>query len=388
MERWTGRVAVVTGASAGIGAAIAGELVKKGLKVVGLARRVERVEALEKSLKSEKGKLYAIKCDVTNDLEVTETFKWIKRNLGGVDILINNAGVGSFNSIRDGPVENWRKIFDLNVLALSVCTKEALQSMKEKGVDDGHIIHISSIAGHTIPLFPGIEMYSASKHAVTALTEGLRRELVKQKSKIRVTVITSTMERWSGRVAVVTGASAGIGAAIAEELVKKGLKVVGLARRVERVEDLANSIKSATGKLYPLKCDVSKESEVTEAFKWIKTTLGGVDILINSAGVGSQSSLTDGPVEKWRKIFDLNVLALSVCTKEALQSMKEKGVDDGHIIHINRFVRKIKTGARTYHKTRWFTLLRKDKVKIFPTKSNENQNSTSVLSVQSSVLPQ
>ncbi|XP_023723991.1 farnesol dehydrogenase-like [Cryptotermes secundus] len=190
MERWTGRVAVVTGASAGIGAAIAGELVKKGLKVVGLARRVERVEALEKSLKSEKGKLYAIKCDVTNDLEVTETFKWIKRNLGGVDILINNAGVGSFNSIRDGPVENWRKIFDLNVLALSVCTKEALQSMKEKGVDDGHIIHISSIAGHTIPLFPGIEMYSASKHAVTALTEGLRRELVKQKSKIRVTSVS------------------------------------------------------------------------------------------------------------------------------------------------------------------------------------------------------
>jgi NAD(P)-dependent dehydrogenase (short-subunit alcohol dehydrogenase family) len=49
---------------------------------------------------------------------------------------------------------------------------------------------------------------------------------------------------------------------------------------------------------------------------------------------------TDGPTEKWRKIFDLNVLGLSVCTKEALQSMKERGVDDGHIIHINRFVRK------------------------------------------------
>jgi NADP+-dependent farnesol dehydrogenase len=55
---------------------------------------------------------------------------------------------------------------------------------------------------------------------------------------------------------------------------------------------LANSIKTATGKLYPLKCDVSKESEVTEAFKWIKTNLGGVDILINNAGVGSYNSLT------------------------------------------------------------------------------------------------
>ncbi|XP_023714657.1 farnesol dehydrogenase [Cryptotermes secundus] len=190
MERWSGRVAVVTGASAGIGEAIAEELVKKGLKVVGLARRVEKVQALEKSLKSEKGKLYAIKCDVSKEPEVTEAFKWIKHNLGGVDILINNAGVASFNSLSDGPVENWRKIFDLNVLGLSVCTKEALQSMKERGVDDGHIIHINSVAGHKDPTFVGIQMYCASKHAVTALTEGLRRELVQQKSKIRVTSLS------------------------------------------------------------------------------------------------------------------------------------------------------------------------------------------------------
>ncbi|XP_069683498.1 farnesol dehydrogenase-like [Periplaneta americana] len=188
MERWSGRVAVVTGASSGIGAAIAQELVKKGLKVAGLARRVERVQDLANSLKSAPGKLYPIKCDVTKQEEVKEAFKWVKDNLGGTDILVNNAGVCSINTLADGPVENWRKIYDLNVLALSMCTKEALQSMKEKGVDDGHIIHINSIGGHNI--LDGVAMYCSSKHAVTALTEGLRRELVNQKSKIRVTSLS------------------------------------------------------------------------------------------------------------------------------------------------------------------------------------------------------
>ncbi|XP_069683513.1 farnesol dehydrogenase-like [Periplaneta americana] len=188
MERWSGRVAVVTGASAGIGAAIAQELVKKGLKVVGLARREERMQELANSLKSAPGKLHPIKCDVTKEEDVKEAFKWVKDNLGGTDILVNNAGVASFNTLIDGPVENWRKIYDLNVLALCMCTKEALQSMKEKGVDDGHIIHINSIAGHKVLDF--FCLYSSSKHAVTALTEGLRCELVKQKSKIRVTSIS------------------------------------------------------------------------------------------------------------------------------------------------------------------------------------------------------
>ncbi|XP_021929736.1 farnesol dehydrogenase-like [Zootermopsis nevadensis] len=190
MERWSGRVAVVTGASAGIGEAITQELVKKGLKVVGLARRVDRVEALKNSLKSATGKLYPLKCDVSKESEVREAFKWIKTNVGGVDILVNNAGVASFSNLIDGPTELWRKIFDLNVLGLSVCTKEALQSMKESGVDDGHIIHINSVVGHKPPSNVGIAMYSASKHAVTALTEGLRRELVKQNSKIRVSSVS------------------------------------------------------------------------------------------------------------------------------------------------------------------------------------------------------
>ncbi|KAJ9585018.1 hypothetical protein L9F63_020628 [Diploptera punctata] len=191
MERWVGRVAVVTGASVGIGAALVEELVKKGLLVVGIARRVEKVEELARNLKSEKGKLHPLKCDVSKETEIRDAFKWIKSNLGGVDILVNNAAIAKNSNLMDGPFENWKTIIDLNVLGLSLCTSEALAIMRENGVDDGHIIHINSMAGHSVPESPLLAyMYSVSKHAVTVLAEGLRRELRSKNSKIRVTSVS------------------------------------------------------------------------------------------------------------------------------------------------------------------------------------------------------
>lgn len=196
MERWAGRVAVVTGASAGIGAAIAVALVNHGMKVVGIARRVEKVEKLKNELKGEPRILYPLKADVSKEDDVFSAFQWIKKNLGGVDVLVNNAGIAGNSTLHDGPVSKWREVLDLNVLGLSLCTKEALQSMKERGVDDGHIIHISSINGHGVPqhsLEFGLMMYTATKNGVNVLTEGLRRELVDRKSKIRVTAISPGM---------------------------------------------------------------------------------------------------------------------------------------------------------------------------------------------------
>nr|CAD7443480.1 unnamed protein product [Timema bartmani] len=94
------------------------------------------------------------------------------------------------------------------------------------------------------------------------------------------------MERWSGRVALVTGASAGIGAAIVRELVKNGLIVVGLARRAELVE-----LKGFPGKLHAFKGDASKEEDILAAFDWIKKNLGRIDVLVNNAGVLHMLSL-------------------------------------------------------------------------------------------------
>nr|CAD7586493.1 unnamed protein product [Timema genevievae] len=503
MERWSGRVALVTGASAGIGAAIVRELVKNGLIVVGLARRAELVEELSAELKGAPGKLHALKGDVSKEEDILAAFDWVKKNLGRIDVLVNNAGVLYLSMLTDGETSHWKQIFDLNVLGLSICTREAFKLMKEKGVDDGHIIHINSIDGHMPVKFPGMAHYFASKHAVTVLTEGLRRELVQLGSKIRVTSISpgvvdtdmfrsftdgvqvsedefpalksedianavtyalgtpphiqgdaskeedilaafdwirknlgridvlvnnaailhmlSLMDentsqwkqmfdlnvlglsictrealklmkekgvddghiihingvlghtlgnlpglipyvttkyavtvlteglrrelvqlgskirvtRWSGRVALVTGASVGIGAAIVRELVKNGLIVVGLARRAELVEELSAELKGAPGKLHALKGDLTKEEDILAAFDWVKKNLGRIDVLVNNAGVLHLSMLTGGETSHWKQIFDLNVLGLSISTREAFKLMKEKGVDDGHIIHIN-----------------------------------------------------
>lgn len=92
MERWNGRVAAVTGASSGIGAAICQELVKAGMIVCGLTRRKDKVEQLRLSLFGAEGQLNAVECDITNEQSVKQAYTWIERTYGGVDLLINNAG--------------------------------------------------------------------------------------------------------------------------------------------------------------------------------------------------------------------------------------------------------------------------------------------------------
>ncbi|XP_047500817.1 dehydrogenase/reductase SDR family member 11-like isoform X2 [Penaeus chinensis] len=172
MERWVGRVALVTGASSGIGAAICRQL------------------ALSKELSGMPGSLTAMKCDLTKDSEVLNLFSGIKQQFGGVDVCINNAGMSHNHSLLDGTPEEWREMLDLNVVALCLCTKEAVASMKERKVDDGHIIHISSILGHVVTGSAPIHFYTATKYAVTALLEGLRQELRAEKSHIRVSAVS------------------------------------------------------------------------------------------------------------------------------------------------------------------------------------------------------
>ncbi|XP_064022395.1 dehydrogenase/reductase SDR family member 11 isoform X2 [Pogoniulus pusillus] len=145
------------------------------------------------------------------------------------------------------------------------------------------------------------------------------------------------MERWTGRVALVTGASVGIGAAVARALVQHGMKVVGCARSVDKIEKLAAECQSAgyPGTLIPYKCDLSNEEEILSMFSAIKTLHQGVDVCINNAGLARPEPLLSGKTEGWRTMIDVNVMAVSICTREAYQSMKERNIDDGHIININ-----------------------------------------------------
>lgn len=193
MNRWIGKVAVVTGASAGIGAATVIDLVKSGMIVVGLARRVERIEALEKNIpKTATGKLYSKKCDVSNEDEVKCVFKWIEDTLGGVDVLVNNAAIlTSVNTVAKDSSEAIRQTVNTNLLGTVWCIKAAYDSMLKRNVN-GHIILINSILGHKVFQFanimPSLNIYPATKHGVTALTEVLRQEMQMLGNKIKITV--------------------------------------------------------------------------------------------------------------------------------------------------------------------------------------------------------
>lgn len=192
MERFIGKVAIVTGASAGIGSKISEDLANAGMKVVGIARRVERVQELatkiNDTLQNKNGKLYAFSGDVTKEEDILKAFEWTKQNLGPIHVLVNNAGIHNRASLMDGDLASWKAIFDANVFGLSVCTREAIRNMKQNNIN-GHIIHMNSISGHKV--FPEIGgMYQSSKYAVTALTDTLRFELLAANSEIKITSIS------------------------------------------------------------------------------------------------------------------------------------------------------------------------------------------------------
>ncbi|KAB7497057.1 Dehydrogenase/reductase SDR family member 11 [Armadillidium nasatum] len=190
MEKWKGRVALVTGASSGIGAAICEDLVKHGMKVVGAARRIEKMQELGEKLKNEKGTFLPVQCDVTKDEDIYNLFDKIKETFGGVDVCVNNAGtLGYVLDLLKGTPEEWRQISNVNVIALCLCSKLTVNSLKERGLDDGHIINISSICGHQV-LVGSSRFYTGTKFAVRALSEGLRQELQAANSGIKISVVS------------------------------------------------------------------------------------------------------------------------------------------------------------------------------------------------------
>lgn len=196
MELWKGKVAVVTGASSGIGASIAKEIALQGVIVVGLARRVDRLNELKKEIVAIKSDavFHAVKCDLVDENEIKTAFEYIVKTLGGVDILINNAGVAKKLMTLDGDLDDLKKIINLNLVGVISCTKKAYKSMSDRDVP-GYIINISSVAGYSVVSLPGYpplsNVYCPTKHGVRALNTVLRHELNHlKKTNIRISNIS------------------------------------------------------------------------------------------------------------------------------------------------------------------------------------------------------
>ena len=167
------KVAVVTGASKGIGAAIAQKLGEQGAKViVNYVHDKGGAEKVVGKIKQAGGTAVAVQADVSSPQDIKKLFSETTKAFGKVDILVNNAGVYEFRSLESVDEEHFRKHFDLNVLGLLLTTKEAVSHMNGEG---GSIINVSSVVSKTPP--PGYSVYSATKGAVDVISRALALEL-------------------------------------------------------------------------------------------------------------------------------------------------------------------------------------------------------------------
>ncbi|HQI03895.1 MAG TPA: SDR family NAD(P)-dependent oxidoreductase [bacterium] len=179
------RIAVVTGASAGIGKATAEALASAGCNLILVARRLEKIEEFAQYLIEKYGvKCFCGKLDVRNRDDVERFFKNLPIDFAEVDILVNNAGLAKgMGPMHTNSVDDWEIMIDTNVKGLLYVSRAVVPGMVER--DRGHIINIGSIAGRGT--YPGGGVYCATKHAVNAITNGLRKDLTN--TSIRVSTV-------------------------------------------------------------------------------------------------------------------------------------------------------------------------------------------------------
>ena len=178
------KVAIITGASSGIGRATTLALSKAGAKVAIGARRTDRLKELENEIKQNGGEVISQKLDVTIKSECDSFADAALQKWGSIDILINNAGLMPLSFVKNLKIDEWEQMIDVNIKGVLDCTAAVISHMREK--KSGHIVNISSVAGRIV--FPAGSVYCATKHAVAAFSEGIRQEL-SVRSNIRVTCI-------------------------------------------------------------------------------------------------------------------------------------------------------------------------------------------------------
>jgi len=182
-----GKVVVITGASSGLGEAAARSLAALGASVVLGARRVDRIQSIADELSRNGGKALAIETDVTHFDQVKRLVDSAVQTYGRIDVMINNAGLMPMSPLERLKIDDWNRMIDVNIKGVLYGIAAALPYMQRQKA--GHIINVSSVAGHKVR--PGGAVYSATKHAVRVISEGLRQEV--KPYNIRTTVISPGM---------------------------------------------------------------------------------------------------------------------------------------------------------------------------------------------------
>jgi clavulanate-9-aldehyde reducatase len=186
-EDLDGTVALVTGASSGIGQATATALAARGASVALVARRTERLDELAAQIREGGGQTVTITADVTDEAQARQAVEKTVQELGRIDTVVNNAGVMLLGPVEDASLDDWRRMVDVNVLGLLYCTHAALPLMRAAG--EGDVVNISSVAGRRAGA--GAAVYNLTKFGVTAFSEALRQEALHH--GIRVTCVEPGM---------------------------------------------------------------------------------------------------------------------------------------------------------------------------------------------------
>jgi 3-oxoacyl-[acyl-carrier protein] reductase len=222
-KKLSGKVAVVTGASKGIGAEIAKELAAAGAKVVvNYSSSKEGADRVVAEIASREGQALAVQANLAKPAEVERLFAEAKKAFGNVDILVNNAGIYEFAPLEGITPNHFHRQFDLNVLGLLLATQEAA---KQLGPEGGSVINISSVVATAAP--PNMSVYSATKAAVNAVTRSLAQELGPR--KVRVNSINPGMVETEGVHA----------AGISESDFRKTVEAQTPLGRIGQVQDIA-----------------------------------------------------------------------------------------------------------------------------------------------------
>ncbi|MGA2829088.1 MAG: SDR family NAD(P)-dependent oxidoreductase [Streptosporangiaceae bacterium] len=185
-ERLDGTVALVTGASSGIGAATALELANLGASVALVARRSDRLEELAAAIRGQGGTALVLAADITDEPQARDAVERTRAELGRLDTLVNNAGVMLLGPVENAPLTEWQRMININVLGLMYCTRAALPLLLDAAASGprqvADLINVSSVAGRVAR--NGSAVYNATKHAVGAFSEALRQEVTKRHLRV------------------------------------------------------------------------------------------------------------------------------------------------------------------------------------------------------------
>lgn len=185
MESLKNKIVLITGASAGIGEATASAFAEKGSRLILTARRKDKLDRLAASLKEKFGtESLCVSLDVRNQKDVQKTIDALPPSWTEIDILVNNAGLGrGVDKIHEANIEDWEEMIDTNIKGLLYVSRAVITGMVKR--KRGHVINLGSVAGHEV--YPGGNVYCATKHAVDALTKGMRMDLIE--TPVRVSTV-------------------------------------------------------------------------------------------------------------------------------------------------------------------------------------------------------